>query len=94
MCSSILPHTLSAVSKEEFVSKVVNELAYAPSLGGPYLAASAAGIEEDTLVGKLFDLLADGKEKLTKNRMSVRMKELSGGEEALTWPLFVKALEG
>eukprot|EP00563_Minutocellus_polymorphus_P020393 CAMPEP_0197729516 /NCGR_PEP_ID=MMETSP1434-20131217/30818_1 /TAXON_ID=265543 /ORGANISM="Minutocellus polymorphus, Strain CCMP3303" /LENGTH=125 /DNA_ID=CAMNT_0043316171 /DNA_START=46 /DNA_END=423 /DNA_ORIENTATION=- len=83
-----------AVSKEEFVAKVTNELAYAPSLGGPYLSASGAAIDDDTLVGKLFDLLAGDKEKLTKHRMSTRMKEIAGiEEEALTWPTFLSALE-
>lgn len=82
-----------AVSKDEFVAKVTNELAYAPSLGGPYLSASGAAIEDDKLVGKLFDLLAGDKEKLTKHRMSTRMKEIAGEEEALTWPTFLSALE-
>ena len=82
-----------AVSREEFIEKVTNEMAYAPSLGGPYLSASGAAIEDDALVGKLFDLLAGDKEKLTKHRMSTRMKEIAGEEEALTWPTFLSALE-
>lgn len=71
-------------------------MAYQPCLGGPYLTASAATIEENTLAEKLFDVLAGDnagdKENLTKNRMSVRMKEISGGEEAITWPTFLSAL--
>jgi len=82
-----------AVSKEEFIAKMTNEMVYAPSLGGPYLSASSATIEDDTLVGKLFDLLAGDKEKLTKHRMSTRMKEIAGEEEALTWPTFLSTLE-
>lgn len=82
-----------AVSREKFIAKVTNEMAYAPSLGGPYLSASGAAIEDDALVGKLFDLLAGDKEKLTKHRMSTRMKEIAGDEEALTWPTFLSALE-
>jgi hypothetical protein len=82
-----------AVSKAEFIAKMTNEMVYAPSLGGPYLSASSATIEDDTLVGKLFDLLAGDKEKLTKHRMSTRMKEIAGEEEALTWPTFLSTLE-
>ena len=82
-----------AVSREKFIAKVTNEMDYAPSLGGPYLSASGAAIEDDALVGKLFDLLAGDKEKLTKHRMSTRMKEIAGDEEALTWPTFLSALE-
>lgn len=90
--SWIIGNQISAVSKEEFVAKITDELEYQPSLGGPYLAASASSIEENSLTEKLFDILAGEKEKLTKNRMSVRMKEIAGGEEALTWPAFLAAL--
>ena len=80
-----------SVGKEEFVSKVVNDLSYAPCLGGPYLAASSAQIEDTAVVEKLFDVLADGKEKLTKKGMGVQMREFAAGEEGLNWAAFLAA---
>lgn len=91
-CIDFFANRISGISKEEFVAKVTNELAYQPCLGGPYLAASGAAIEENNLAEKLFDILAGEKEKLTRNRMSVRLKEIAGGEEALTWPAFLAVL--
>lgn len=80
-----------AVTKEQFVSRVVN-MQFAPLLGGPYLAASAAEIEDDTAAATLFDVLAGEKEKLTKHRMGTRMKELANGEEGFTWNHFSAAM--
>lgn len=80
-----------AVTKEEFVSAIVS-MAYAPPLGGPFVGATAGGIEDTTTVEALFDILADGKEKLARHKMSVRLKELSSGEQGLTWPSFSSAL--
>jgi hypothetical protein len=80
-----------AVTKEAFVTNVV-ELGYAPPLGGPYVGASAAEIEDTTAAAALFDVLAEGKKKLTKHRMSLRLKELADGEEGLTWAGFSSAL--
>jgi hypothetical protein len=80
-----------AVTQEEFV-KVLKGLEYAPPLGGPYVGASAAAVEETDAADRLFEVLADGKEKLTKHRMSVRLKELADGEEGLSWPGFQRAL--
>ena len=79
------------VSKAEFVDLVSN-LEYKPPLGGPYVAASAAGLEDSATASALFDLLAGEKEKLTKHRMSTRLRELAGGEEGLTWAAFEKAV--
>ena len=82
-----------AVTKEEFVRAVVNS-PYAPPLGGPYVSASSAQLDDDnTLAAALFDVLVtEGKEKLTKFRMSKSLQELANGEEGLTWAMFQKAM--
>lgn len=82
----------TAVDRETFAQRLV-ELAYAPPLGGPYVGASAASIEDATTAARLFDVLADGKEKLTKARISARLKQLTEGEEGMTWPKFQQALK-
>lgn len=79
------------VTKEEFVERVVN-MVFAPPLGGPYMAASAAAIEDESAAATLFDVLAGEKEKLTRHRMGKEMKVLSNGEEGLTWAMFSAAL--
>ena len=79
-----------AVTKDEFVEAIM-EMPYNPPLGGPYVGASSAGIEDSTAAASLFDLLAGEKEKLTKHRMGTRIKELAGGEEGLTWAGFSEA---
>ena len=76
-----------AVTREEFVQAVL-KMPYNPPLGGPYVGASSAAIEDTAAVAFLFDLLAGEKEKLTKHRMGTRLKELAGGEEGLTWAAF------
>jgi len=76
-----------AVTKEEFVEAMVN-MPYNPPLGGPYVGASSAAIEDTTGVEALFDLLAGEKEKLTKHRMQTRLKEMANGEEGMTWASF------
>jgi len=80
-----------AVSKEEFVT-AVTELAYAPPLGGPYVAASGAKMDDPSAAEALFYLLAGEKEKLTKHRMGLALRQLSGGEEGLSWNLFAVAV--
>lgn len=81
-----------AVSKDEFVD-LVSSLEYKPPLGGPYVSASAAGLEDSAAAASaLFDLLAGDKEKLTKHRMGTRLRELADGEEGLTWTAFEKAV--
>lgn len=80
-----------AVTKEEFVERVI-DMGFAPPLGGPYLAASAAGIEDESAAAALFDILAGDKEKLTRHRMGKEMKVLAKGEEGLTWAMFSEAL--
>ena len=80
-----------AVTKEEFVQAIA-DMAYAPPLGGPYVGASAGQIEDTGAAEKLFDLLVNGKEKLARHKMSVQLKELSKGEQGLTWPAFSAAL--
>ena len=91
-----------SVTKDEFVSRLI-ESKFAPTLGGPYMSASAANIEDKTAAERLFDILVmkgDGDVKqqgemattLTRKRMGRRIKELAGGEEGLTWNDFIKAL--
>mmetsp|Transcript_29764 Transcript_29764/g.84908 ORF Transcript_29764/g.84908 Transcript_29764/m.84908 type:complete len:208 (-) Transcript_29764:89-712(-) len=80
-----------AVTKEDFVA-AMKEMSYAPPLGGPYVGKPAGDTMEDSVAEALFDLLADGKEKLARHKMSVRLKELSNGEQGLTWPAFSAAL--
>lgn len=80
-----------AVTKEEFVVALV-KMTYAPPLGGPFVGATAAHIEDTTAAEALFDLLAGGNDKLVRYKMGVRLKELSGGDQGLTWPNFSAAL--
>ena len=79
------------VTKEEFVEKV-KDMKFTPPLGGPYMSASAAGIEDDYALEKFFDVLAGEKEKLTKQRMGTRIKEIGNGNEGLVWSDFISAL--
>ncbi|KAL7570135.1 hypothetical protein ACA910_019976 [Epithemia clementina (nom. ined.)] len=80
-----------ALSQDAFVKKL-QQMSYAPTLGGPYLAASAAAIENEVAAKALFHVLSEGKDVLTKSKMSVRIKQLAGGEEGLTWAMFQKAM--
>jgi hypothetical protein len=80
-----------AVTKEEFVSRVI-AMEFNPPLGGPYMSKSSAGIEDVTATEALFDILSDGKEKLTKHKMGTKIKELAGGEEGLVWSNFADSL--
>jgi hypothetical protein len=80
-----------AVTKEEFVERVVS-LDYVPPLGGPYVGASSGTIEDVTAAQRLFDVMADGKAKLTKFKMSVRLKQLADGEEGMTWQSFERVM--
>mmetsp|Transcript_24109 Transcript_24109/g.29690 ORF Transcript_24109/g.29690 Transcript_24109/m.29690 type:complete len:226 (+) Transcript_24109:107-784(+) len=77
-----------AVTKEEFVSRVI-DMEFIPPLGGPYMSKSAGAIDDFFAVETLFDILADGKEKLTKHRMGTRIKELANGNEGLIWSDFM-----
>eukprot|EP00977_Amphora_coffeiformis_P006254 scaffold1341_cov178-Amphora_coffeaeformis.AAC.31 len=89
--SELFGEGVTVVDQDTFCDKLI-QLAYAPPLGGPYLAASSATVEDSTTAKVLFDVLADGKEKLTKARMSMRLKQLADGEEGMTWPKFQAAL--
>ena len=81
-----------AVSLPDFVERVV-ALEFAPPLGGPYVGASAAAIEDTTVVEHLFHLLvAEGKDVLTKHRMSLRLQELAGDDQGLNWSKFQNAI--
>jgi hypothetical protein len=77
-----------AVTKEQFVEALMEKLEYAPPLGGPYVSKSAATLENSESAAAMFDLFAGDKEKLTKHRMSTRLRELSDGEEGITWAAF------
>ena len=79
------------VTKEEFVERIVN-MQFIPPLGGPYLTASAATIEDTFAASTLYDVLAAGNEKLTKFRMGNNIKSIANGEEGLTWAMFSAAL--
>jgi len=82
-----------AVTKDEFVCRLIDSK-YNPTLGGPFVSASSAKIDDAIVAETLFDLLAGDKEKLTKHRMGTRIKELAGGEEGMTWKHFSAALSG
>mmetsp|Transcript_117 Transcript_117/g.261 ORF Transcript_117/g.261 Transcript_117/m.261 type:complete len:229 (-) Transcript_117:317-1003(-) len=79
------------LSKEQFV-QYLTQLDYAPPLGGPYVESSAADITETAAAEALFDVIAKGKEKMSRQKMSVRIKQLSGGEDNMTWTKFQAAL--
>ena len=79
------------VTKDQFVERVVNMKFVAP-LGGPFLSASAAAIEDVSAAAAFFDVLAGENEKLTRYRMEKEMKSLANGEEGLTWAMFSAAL--
>lgn len=81
----------SSLSLDAFVEKI-KTMSYAPTLGGPYLAASAAVITDDSAIRTFFDILSEGNDVLTKNKMSVRLKQLADGEEGLTWVMFQRSM--
>ena len=83
---------VTAITKDEFVNGIIN-LEFIPPLGGPYMSASTAQITDTTLVEQIFDIIAEDKVKLTKFKMSVRIKQLSNGEEGMTWQAFERMIE-
>jgi hypothetical protein len=87
-----LNSNVTAITKDEFVNGIV-DLEYQPPLGGPYISASAAQITDTTILQQLFDVIAEDKTKLTKFKMSVRIKQLSNGEEGMTWQSFERMIE-
>lgn len=84
-------HKSPVVTREEFVSRL-SQAKYTPPLGGPFVSASAAHTIDERLAVRLFEVLSQGKEKLTKHKMGVRIKQLAKGEEGLTWNDFLEAL--
>ena len=80
-----------SVTKEEFVAALI-DLDYVPPLGGPFVAASGGSLEDTAVAEQLFDLLAEGKDKLSRYKMSLGLKEMANGEQGLTWPSFSAAL--
>uniref|UniRef100_A0A7S1BSE0 Uncharacterized protein n=1 Tax=Corethron hystrix TaxID=216773 RepID=A0A7S1BSE0_9STRA len=82
-----------AVTEEEFVEKV-SAMAFAPPLGGSFCSAKDGKEIEPEIIRCFFRLLVrEGSEKLTRHRMSTRMKELAGDEEGLNWKNFEGALQ-
>ena len=81
----------ASVSKDDFIERV-KDMKFTPPLGGPYMSASSATIEDDYALGKFFDLLAGDREKLTSHRMSISVKEIGNGNEGLIWSDFINAL--
>jgi hypothetical protein len=79
------------VTKDEFVESIL-ELDFATPLGGPFVSKSAGTLEDSTGAEYLFDILAEGKEKLTRHKMHLSLTKLSEGEAGLTWPNFSAAL--
>lgn len=77
--------------------EAVQNLSYAPPLGGPYVGASAAkDVDIQPVADRLFHVLTLGTKNrttLTPQYMSRRIKELSNGEEGMTWNSFQRALE-
>lgn len=86
----IFPDTATKITKDEFVDRVV-QAKFTPPLGGPYVSASAAKIENIAVVEKFYNILSGDKDNLTKSRMGKQIKELSGGEEGLVWSNFIAA---
>ena len=81
----------NSVTKEEFAAAVL-ELDFATPLGGPFVSKSAGKLEETTVAEYLFDILAGGKEELSRRNMSSALQNLASGEAGLTWPSFSAAL--
>ena len=91
--SEIFADNATVVTKKEFVEAVLG-LDFATPLGGPFVSKSAGKMEdtETAVADCLFDILAAGKDKLTRHRMSLGLKDLSGGEAGITWASFSAAL--
>ena len=80
------------VTKDEFVT-LVTDMDFVPPLGGPYLSASAGKeLDSNDAAERLFDVLSAGKEKLTRHKMSLGLKEIANGEQGITWAMFSAAL--
>mmetsp|Transcript_9244 Transcript_9244/g.24969 ORF Transcript_9244/g.24969 Transcript_9244/m.24969 type:complete len:231 (-) Transcript_9244:184-876(-) len=89
--TSIYSDDVTAVTQDEFVAAIL-EMDFATPLGGPFVSKSAGKMEDTAAAAVLFDVLADGSEKLARRKMSRRLQELSDGEQGLTWPNFSAAL--
>jgi len=82
----------AGITKEVFVERI-RGVEYAPPLGGPYVGASSAAVADDGAAARrLFEVLADGSDTLSRARMGARIKALAGGEEGMTWAAFQAAL--
>ena len=84
------------VTRDEFIS-IIQGLEYSPPLGGPYVGASSASFDSPqstALLDHFFTVLVgdDTKDKISKTKFSVRLKQLSKGEEGMTWQSFSSAL--
>jgi hypothetical protein len=87
-----LNNNVTVITKDDFVNHIM-KLEYTPPLGGPYISASAAQITDVTLLQYIFETLAENTTKLTKYKMSIRIKQLSDGEEGMTWQSFERMIE-
>jgi len=87
----LFPTDSPVITKEEFILRL-SQAKYNPPLGGPFVAANAAQTIDETLTCRFFDILSQGKDKLTKHKMGVRIKQLANGEEGMTWNEFLVAL--
>lgn len=70
-----------------FVERVL-ALDYLPTLGGPYLAASAAVIEDKTAVAMLFQVMSQGEAGLSIEDAQRRWSELAKGQQGINWAAF------
>ena len=102
--SQLFTDTDGSLDEVNFCTRLA-ALDYLPTLGGPYLAASAASLEADAPVSvALFRALTAEKDEdtdsatkdkprtLSKTRLSIRWKQWAQGEEGLTWKQFAAAL--
>ena len=89
--SEIFAEGTTRVNKGEFAQAVAN-LDFATPLGGPFVSKSAGTIEDTAVAEALFEILAEGKDVLTRHKMGMALNKLSEGESGLTWPKFSAAL--
>jgi hypothetical protein len=68
-------------------SNHVRSFSYIASVG-----IRSATIDDTHAAEALFDVLSEGKDKLARHKMSLRIKGLAEGEEGLTWAKFHAAL--
>lgn len=80
-----------SISQDDFVAALVG-MEFVPPLGGPFVSKTAATMEDTVLAKYLFEILAGGKEKLSRHKMSLGLKAIANGEQGLTWVAFLAAV--